>query len=199
MNRLVLLCVLLVLLALTMHTDMVVAAKGKGKGGKGKGKGKGKAKTNEVSVDGTSSETAEPVHPDTKPDAAADKAEEPKPKKGSQSRFNKDYKMEKLEKSWERGDSQDELEHEFEINRRVGQRVQSKKLDMSDPKAIADMFKKNPLESVGLGGGTTVELYSIMSLKLMTWLRAFRWRPSHDVCGHQAHAGQRRAVDPEGD
>jgi hypothetical protein len=197
----VLLCVLLVLLALTMHTDMAMAAKGKGKGGKGKGKGKGKAKASEVSVDGTSSETAEPVQPDTKPadEAAADKAEQPKPKKGSQSRFNKDYKMEKLEKSWERGDAQDELEHEFEINRRVGQRVQSKKLDMSDPKAIADMFKKNPLESVGLGGGTTFKVYSIMSLRLITWLRAFRWRPSHDVCGHQAHAGQRRAVDPEGD
>jgi hypothetical protein len=150
-----------VLLCLTLP-DIGVEAK-KGKGGKGARSGKSKksrksAGAAEVSVDAdgeVSSEGQEPEPIASSDDMAAGKKEdEPDKKKesGVKSRFNKNIAVDKIEKAWEEGDSKEELEMEFEVNRRVGQRIQSKKVDMSDPTAIAKMFKKDPLAAVSMGG-----------------------------------------------
>lgn len=61
-----------------------------------------------------------------------------------------------LEKAWQEGDDEVELENEFEVNRRVGAKVQSKRLNLDDPASIQRLFKKDPLASAGLSGSTVM-------------------------------------------
>lgn len=160
MKYILILCVVLALLCLlSLNDNMAVEAAKKGKK-KGKSK-KSKAVEADVDADGESSvaegSSPEPVAPaeseeSTESEKKSEEEEKAKPK-GMKSRFVKDYKMDKIEKSWEEGDSEIELEHEFEVNRRVGQRIQNERVDMSNPKEIAKYFKNEPMAAVNFGGG----------------------------------------------
>jgi hypothetical protein len=57
-----------------------------------------------------------------------------------------------VEKDWEKGDEQEELEYEFETNRKIHQ-SKLPKIDMNDGAAIMEAYKKNPLMYSGGGGG----------------------------------------------
>jgi hypothetical protein len=80
-------------------------------------------------------------------------------KKGPQSRFVKNIKVESIDKAWEEGDSSDELENEYEIQRKVAAKVQKNKgFNMERPQDIAKMMKKDPLafSASSSGGGATM-------------------------------------------
>ena len=91
--------------------------------------------------------------------AAAASAESTTQKSSKQRRRGinkKTINSDALEKAWESGDDEVELEHEFEVNRRVGAKVQSKRLNLDDPTSIQKLFKKDPLASAGLSGSTVM-------------------------------------------
>jgi hypothetical protein len=60
----------------------------------------------------------------------------------------------KLDKEWEEGDEEDELEDEYEKIRKL-QAEKQPKIDMSDPDAIRNAVKQDPFSYSG-GGGTMV-------------------------------------------
>ena len=62
-----------------------------------------------------------------------------------------------IAKDWEQGDDQKELEHEYDVSKRIQERKGKKSsmpaFDPSDPKSIAKAMKKNPLAFSGGSSG----------------------------------------------
>ena len=99
----------------------------------------------------TSSETSTAA--DT-PDVPASK---PKP---ARKRTTKDWskvKLDDIEKSWQKGDAEEELEQEYEHSQRVAKKMSGSgglggaKFDINNPESVKQAMKKDPLAFSGLG------------------------------------------------
>ena len=89
-------------------------------------------------------------------DSAAAAAPEAKTAAKGRKRTTKDWskvKFDSLEKDWEKGDAEEELEHEYENSQKILRKKQSQGpgLDMNNPEAIKKMMKQNPMAFSGLG------------------------------------------------
>ena len=79
-------------------------------------------------------------------------------------RTTKDWskvKFDSLEKDWEKGDAEEELEHEYENSQRILKKKQSgggggglAGIDINNPESIKKAMKKNPMAFSGLGQAT---------------------------------------------
>eukprot|EP01038_Epipyxis_sp_PR26KG_P007020 gene7020-9590_t len=74
-------------------------------------------------------------------------------------------KTEDIEKSWEKGDEEDELEFEFERNRKIHQQKMPK-FNMEDGASIQRAVKENPFAFSGNGGQLMVFIDLKKELKL---------------------------------
>jgi hypothetical protein len=85
----------------------------------------------------------------------------------TKSRFNKKIDVSGIEKSWESGDDEDELENEYEIRRKVAQKVQKRKngINLDRPEDIANLVKKDPLSLAGLNSNGASGLMYFVDLK----------------------------------
>jgi Chaperone for wingless signalling and trafficking of LDL receptor len=100
------------------------------------------AETAEVSVEGEATETAKKTAEKT-----AKKAAKKSHKKKSQKDWAKtDFNA--LEKEWEGGDDEEELEHEYELSRKAREKTLKQKNE-----GLTEMLKKDPLGlNMGTGG-----------------------------------------------
>jgi len=85
------------------------------------------------------------------------KIPEKKPLPKGKKRTTKDWskvKLEDLDKEWEKGDSKDELEHEYDNSQRILKKKQEQggpKFDPNNPASIKKAMKQDPMAFSGLG------------------------------------------------
>lgn len=90
-----------------------------------------------------------------------------KSRSATKSRFNKNLDVSGIEKAWESGDDEDELENEYDIRRKVAQKVQQRKtgFNAEKPEDIAKLVKKDPLAFAGLNSNGASGLMYFVDLK----------------------------------
>ena len=92
-----------------------------------------------------------------------EKVEKVEKAKGFQSKFNKKIDVNKIEKSWEKGDEEEELENEMKPKKKKNKK--SKDVGF-DPKQFAAKYKKDPL-SAGAGAGSGPIMLFVELIKLL--------------------------------
>lgn len=94
-------------------------------------------------------------------DAPKPEAVSTKPKPGRK-RTTKDWskvKLDDIEKSWQQGDAEEELEHEYEHSQRIAKKKAGSgglgpNIDINNPASVRAAMKKNPMAFSGLGQQT---------------------------------------------
>ena len=100
---------------------------------------------------------------DTKPKSKSKVNSKPADKKkiensSPKTKGAKDWKkvnLDSVEKDWEDGDEEDELENEYERLKRI-QQSKMPRIDPNDPKSMQDLMKKDQFAMAGGGGGSMI-------------------------------------------